>query len=414
MKRGRPGLDVGTYGEIRTRDLGGRWEATTQYRDLDGKTRQYSRRGPTKTAATRTLKRFLAEKPTRTGTAAGQLTRDTPMTELGEMFLARVDRLVDAGDRSPRTAELYRGHWRRHIRPAVDGLTVGECDVARLDALLSGLRERHSAELVKSVRAVLSGMLGIAVRTKAIPANPVRDVDRIPGDKRGPVRALEPSEAVDLWRRLTELAATPGPEVNNRRYRPTLIDPDLPDLVLWMLGTSDRIGQALAVHWPWIDLETATAELGPNVIRVKGQGLRLNSGTSKTRARVLDLPEPVVAMLLARQGRTVNPLGPVFADSFGRLRDPHNTLGDLRRAFDLAGYDWVTSHVLRKTVATVLDDAGLSARHVADQLGHARPSMTQDRYMRRGARNPRAVAALEAMLSAGPQRRVVPLDGHRG
>ena len=40
-------------------------------------------------------------------------------------------------------------------------------------------------------------------------------------------------------------------------------------------------------------------------------------------------------------------------------------------------------HVFRKTVATRLDDAGLSARQVADQLGHARPSLTQDIYMGR-------------------------------
>ena len=30
--------------------------------------------------------------------------------------------------------------------------------------------------------------------------------------------------------------------------------------------------------------------------------------------------------------------------------------------FDRAGFDWVSSHTLRKTVATRLDDAGLTAR----------------------------------------------------
>jgi integrase len=37
-----------------------------------------------------------------------------------------------------------------------------------------------------------------------------------------------------------------------------------------------------------------------------------------------------------------------------------------------------------KSVTTLIDDAGLSARIGADQLGHARVSMTQDCYMRRG------------------------------
>jgi integrase len=43
----------------------------------------------------------------------------------------------------------------------------------------------------------------------------------------------------------------------------------------------------------------------------------------------------------------------------------------------------VTSHVHRKTVATLMDTAGLSAPQAADQLGHAEVSMTQDYYIRR-------------------------------
>jgi integrase len=44
----------------------------------------------------------------------------------------------------------------------------------------------------------------------------------------------------------------------------------------------------------------------------------------------------------------------------------------------------VTTHSFRKTVATLIDDEGLSARIGADHLGHSKVSMTQDRYMTRG------------------------------
>lgn len=60
---------------------------------------------------------------------------------------------------------------------------------------------------------------------------------------------------------------------------------------------------------------------------------------------------------------------------------------------------WVTSHNFRKTTATILDQAGQSARQVADQLGHSRPSMTQDVYLCRSARNPEAAKALQSALS---------------
>jgi integrase len=45
----------------------------------------------------------------------------------------------------------------------------------------------------------------------------------------------------------------------------------------------------------------------------------------------------------------------------------------------------MTSHTFRKTMATLLDAQGLSARVGADQLGHAQISMTQDVYMDRKA-----------------------------
>jgi integrase len=58
---------------------------------------------------------------------------------------------------------------------------------------------------------------------------------------------------------------------------------------------------------------------------------------------------------------------------------------------------WITSHTFRKTAATILDEAMLSARLVADQLGHSRTS-TQDFYLGRRAVDSQATVALEAAL----------------
>ena len=59
-------------------------------------------------------------------------------------------------------------------------------------------------------------------------------------------------------------------------------------------------------------------------------------------------------------------------------------------------FDWVKTHTYRKTVATLLDQSGASARMIADQLGHSRVSMTQDVYLGRRAGNAANLAALEA------------------
>jgi len=91
--------------------------------------------------------------------------------------------------------------------------------------------------------------------------------------------------------------------------------------------------------------------------------------TSGLAAVVVGLVDGPTFVVSAAVLTSIPPWAPVLEDT-----------GDLRRVFDRAGFDWVSSHTLRKTVATRLDDAGLTARQIADHLGHARPSLTQDVY----------------------------------
>ena len=62
------------------------------------------------------------------------------------------------------------------------------------------------------------------------------------------------------------------------------------------------------------------------------------------------------------------------------------------------GFPGVTSHSLRKYVATILDAQGLSARAIADYLGHTDPSVTQDVYMQRHLDSGQAAASLQSMV----------------
>jgi integrase len=100
----------------------------------------------------------------------------------------------------------------------------------------------------------------------------------------------------------------------------------------------------------------------------------------------------------------------------GLLRDPSNTQADLRDVFQRIGYPWVTSHVFRRTAATLLDDAGVAARKIADQLGQAQVSVTQDYYLGRRIASEDAARVLEiigrpdaAALIAEATRQETPL-----
>ncbi|SFU01110.1 Phage integrase family protein [Geodermatophilus amargosae] len=167
-----------------------------------------------------------------------------------------------------------------------------------------------------------------------------------------------------------------------------------------MLGTDVRIGEACALRWSAVDLEAGSLKIEATLVGVPGEGLAIQEFPKTTAGRrTIALPAFVVDLLQDRR-RLLRPNAEsqvAFPSPNGRLRDPHNTSTDLRRALDRAGFTWVTSHVVRKTVATRLDEAGLSARRIADHLGHNRPSLTQDVYMGRGLASPEAASALQRL-----------------
>ena len=74
-----------------------------------------------------------------------------------------------------------------------------------------------------------------------------------------------------------------------------------------------------------------------------------------------------------------NTAGVIFSSSADTLRDSDNFGTQWREVRESLGLPDVSSHSFRKTVATLIDDNGLSARIGADQLGHARPSLTSGR-----------------------------------
>lgn len=88
----------------------------------------------------------------------------------------------------------------------------------------------------------------------------------------------------------------------------------------------------------------------------------------------------------------------VFPSTTGVLRDPSAVSKQWRRARAAPNLDWVTSHTFRKTVATLIDEQGLSARVGADQLGHAQISLTQDVYMGRKTVHTEVAEALDRIV----------------
>jgi integrase len=375
----RPPLPIGTYGNITTHAVsGGGFCAVTRFRDHDGVTRKVKRVGPTAAVAKNRLREELRDRA-RHGSAT-ELSGDLRFRAAADRWAALIDHLAEQGARSPTTAQLYRLNLTTHVLPALGELRLREVTVPRLDRFVQTLQLKAGTATAKHARTVVSGVLGLAVRHGAIAANPARDIGRITGAARRQPRALTQDEQQHWLARL--------------RSDPDAVRKDLPDLCEWMLGTGVRIGEALALSWDEVDLAVGLVEIDHTLVRIKGVGLIRKNTKSSAGERTLQLPSFAVTLLL-RHRRNSGGRGPIFPDSAGGWRDPSNTSRDLRNARGSENFAWVTSHVFRKTAATTLDRAGLTARQIADQLGHAKVSMTQDRYLGRRTVDGAAAAALD-------------------
>lgn len=399
----RPPLPVGTAGEFRIYRTSKGFRARCLVRDVDGVVRDIGRSGRTKEQARNRLREAIRDRMQ--VDASAEITPTTKVRELAELWFAEFCDL----ERSPTTIDSYRYQLDRHVLPALGELHVREVKTWRLDRLIKTVRSNvrakataskprrgteasRGASAAKALRTVLNGMMGLAVRHGALDANPVRDVARIESG-RAPTRSLTLAEAQDLRGKL--------------HVHEKAAEWDLVDFADMMLGSGLRIGETSAVVWDAIDFVAGTVEVRGTVIRVKGVGLVLKpKPKSKAGWRTVELAGWTVDMLRRRKPTDAPSGGLVFPAPLGGLRDPSNTNADLRRVFDEVGYEWITSHVFRRTVATLMDAAGLSARAAADQLGHAKVSMTQDHYFGRKVARTGAAEALRgiASTSAGDEQ----------
>ncbi len=412
----RQPMPIGTGGGVTVvhhpdKKVGDQWQAYCSFRDLDGKRRQVERWGSSDRGARRRLAGALRD---RVPKEAKGLSERSRFAEAAELWIAYVERR-----RSIRTVQSYRWALRCHVLPALGELRLGECRPSRLNAYMDDLAARgFAADTRRNIKTVISGVLGEAVAHDVLVANPARSMRRIEGAPRK-VRALTADERTDLLAKVDDLRCAYHVEAAPEKAAACRLcgsrRRNLPDLVRFMLGTGVRIGEALAMRWCDVDLvgvdvvlngvtlRVFPAAIGPTLVRETGRGLvRQDDGKSVAATRDPLLPEFVVEMLRDRRPPAARDEFPIFPSAAHTTWwDPANAQDSWRYAREQAGYEWVGTHVFRKTAVTILDEAGLSARVIADQVGHSRPSLTQDVYMHRGAASPAAAAALNDAFRAG-------------
>jgi integrase len=270
-----------------------------------------------------------------------------------------------------RTYELYADVFRLHLRPHFiqkDIANITREDVKQIAYRL--LTQGKSRGTVKSVLTPLSAMFTQAVEDQHVTFNPaVRILKRSrseEGEQQQKISFLTREEVAVLLNTCSEHFPVHSP------------------LILLLVRTGMRIGEALALQWGDLDFQGRFAE----VRRTLRKG-RLSTPKSNKSRRVdlsQQLTETLKSLLVERKKETLKrgwgEVPPwVFINQAPVPIQHSHLLGRVwPKLLGKAGLRRIRIHDLRHTYASLLIQNGESLAYVKEQLGHHSIQMTVDTY----------------------------------
>lgn len=362
MGRGRPPLELDSWGRVQRLIHYGSPAALVYFRDADGKRRRMIRTGRTHAEAERNLNRALKERLTPTYET---LTRESTLGELAKQWIVEIKR----EEKAIATIARYSSTVRSHVEPSA-GLRLYECTVPRLQRLVNGVADRSGPGAARMLIVVLNGMFSLAVRLGAIDTSPAA---MLRGPRRRRKEVIAPTlEQIHMLRDLLS--------AHDRRdsSRGVTIR-DLGDIGDILIATGARIGEVLALRWNDIDLENRTLTIKATIVRSPGQGAVIQERPkTDSSTRRLKLPSFALDVLTRRRLDAYCEL--VFPASGGAVRWPENIRTQWALAVRGTELEWMTPTSCRKAVATYLE-AAEDIEAASEQLGHSSSRITSRFYV---------------------------------
>lgn len=269
----------------------------------------------------------------------------------------------------PSTLTRYQ-ELQNSLRPTLGWLLLAKLRESQVQASYRALLDQGLAPAtVLHTHRMLRQALSQAVKWRLIAHNPTDGVDPPrPGRYEAKILDVE-----DSWRVLEAADET-----------------QIGSLVHLLLYTGLRVGEALGLTWPNVDLDQAILYVRRTARRETGKGIVFGQPKTHRSSRPVPLSPDVVARLRAhRSAQLADRLkaGPtyeegelVFANSLGKPLDAVYAGRIWREITKTAGVEGARLHDLRHCHATLLLKAGVSAKAVSERLGHSQISITMDTY----------------------------------
>jgi integrase len=314
--------------------------------------------------------------------------RQTVAEAAAEYLAAQATRL------RPKTLETYGTHLRLHVLPSklgkLHGPTLGSRRVNSVKPhdvalLVAELRTKGLDEwTAHGVLTPMSALFQYAIQNEWCDRNPVRALDKSQRPSTASRKRKRILSSEEVGRLLT---ATP------KRYRLA---------VATQLYTGTRVGELCGLVWGNIDFEAGIVRIEKQLDR---KGGRVEPKTPQAVREIVLMPQLVPLLKDHRKAALAKgrarPSDPVFASETGTAAAIRNyTRRGLEAGLVAAGLlppleerkkakaggvepdkPPITSHTLRRTfVSHLILDLKLDAVQVSKQVGHAKPSITQNEY----------------------------------
>jgi integrase len=276
----------------------------------------------------------------------------------------------------PTYAKLTEGLIENHLVPYFGSTDLREIRESDLLGFVQRMQASGRAPgTIQNALSALRRVCSLLVREKVMTTNPATGIGKIVNQIQR-ASAAETKE-VEAWSHaeaeiLLRVAAEAEP-----RFAPFL---------RVLLSTGMRRGEALGLKWSDIDLDAGYLTIRRSITlggistpkSGKARRIRLSPALAET---LFDLLGERRRQCIAKGWREVPEW--VFCSEVGTAWGPRNVIRiweRVRRRAHKEGVRPLKLHCARHTWATLALRAGKSVRWVADQLGHADPSMTLNVY----------------------------------
>lgn len=259
----------------------------------------------------------------------------------------------------------YESLLRRYIRPALGERMLRSLLPLDIQTVYRQMHERDlSSRTIRYTHAVLHTALEQAIKWRLLPQNPATGVE-LPKATLKEMRVMTPEEA--------------------RRFLRTALKTRFGTLFAIALTTGMRPSECLALRRTDIDWNQGTVSISRTL--EKGSGWKFN-GTKRARGRRTVKLQSWVMRLLRRTYAIANvtkaanqaAAAQLFKTKSGEPINSDYLARQFKQILSLAGLPSMRLYDLRHTAATLALSAGVPAKVVSEQLGHATSAFTLDVY----------------------------------